>query len=278
MRRLFCIFLMLLLLCGCGANPAETQAPTEPIGEMKVHFIDVGQGDCTLVECNGQYMLIDAGESTAGDKIVKYLKDLGVEKLDIVVSTHPHTDHMNGYKIVLPEFDIGTVYTSYLTSKEPFYINFKNVLQEKRITPIVASAGTSFTLGNANISVIGPVTNCGTANDDSLVLMIQFGNSRFLLAADMETMSENNLVSSGTDITADVLRVGHHGSGTSSSTAFLNAVKPSYAVVSTGEKKPPADAVLLRLQQQNAAVFRTDTMGTIVATTDGVTITIAKEK
>lgn len=277
MRKLFCLLLLLCLLCGCSA-PAAPSAPTEPLGELKVHYIDVGAGDCTLVACNGKYMLIDAGESTAGNKIVSYLKALGVEKLDVVVSTHPHTDHMNGFKIVLPEFELETVYTCYLTSREPFYINFMDTLRDQAIIPETASAGDRFSLGGASVTVVGPVATYGSANNDSLVLMIEFGSTRFLFAADMESTAEADLIASGKDLTADVLRVGHHGRDTSTTGAFLDAVKPGHAVISAGSSAPPDSATLQRLEQQNIAIFRTDTMGTIVATSDGTNITFTKEQ
>lgn len=280
MKKIIAILLLTaLLLCGCGA-PAATEGPTEPLGELRVHFIDVQQGDSTLVECDGAYMLIDAGESYAGPIVTTYLQNLGVEKLDIVVSTHPHTDHMTGFATVLPEFTLGTVYQSYRPSEESFYTNFVSILKEKNITPIVPNVGDSFQLGKATVTVVGPVAQYRSANNDSLVLMIEFGNTRFLLAADMEQMAENDLIASGADLKADVLRVGHHGSNSSTSYALLDAVQPKYGIISVGRKNAhnlPDEGVLFRLNNRNVAVYRTDTMGTIVATSDGNSITFIEE-
>ncbi len=280
MKRIIAIFLLAaLLLCGCGA-PAATEAPTEPLGELKVHFIDVGHGDSMLVECNGEFMLIDAGESYAGPTVISYLQNLGVEKLDIVVSTHPHTDHMTGFTTVLQEFTLGKVYRSHRTSEEPFYLNFISILKEQNITPAVLRAGTSFTLGKATVTVVGPVQQYSNVNNDSLVLMIEFGSNRFLLTGDMEQMAENDLIASGVDLKADVLKLGHHGSNTSTSAAFLDAVQPKYGIISVGSKNAhnlPDEGPLFRMEERSITVYRTDTMGTIVATSDGTNITFTQE-
>lgn len=280
MKKIITLLLLAaLLLCGCGA-PAATEAPTEPLGELKVHFIDVGHGDSMVVECNGEFMLIDAGESYAGPTVISYLQNLGVEKLDIVVSTHPHTDHMTGFTTVLQEFALGKVYRSYRTSDEPFYINFMSILKEQNVTPAVLRAGTSFTLGKATVTVVGPVQQYSNVNNDSLVLMIEFGSTRFLLTGDMEQMAENDLLASGTDLKADVLKVGHHGSNTSTSAAFLDAVQPKYGVISVGSKNAhnlPDAGPISRMEERNIAIYRTDTMGTVVATSDGAAITFTQK-
>ncbi len=280
MKKLIALFLLTaLMLCSCG-TPAPTEAPTEPLGELKVHFIDVNHGDSMLVECNGEFMLVDAGESYAGPTVISYLQNLGVEKLDVVVSTHPHSDHMTGFTTVLQEFTLRKVYRSYRTSEEPFYINFISVLKEKSITPVVANLGDSFTLGKATVTVIGPVTQYSNVNNDSLVLMIEFGANRFLLTGDMEQMAENDLLAAKADLKADVLKLGHHGSNSSTSAAFLDAVQPKYGVISVGRKNAhnlPDAGPLFRMEERNIAVYRTDTMGTIVATSDGTNITFTQE-
>lgn len=280
MKKVIALLLLAaLLLCGCG-EPAATEAPTEPLGELKVHFIDVNHGDGMLVECNGEFMLIDAGESYAGPTVTTYLKNLGVDKLDIVVSTHPHSDHMSGFATVLQEFPLGTVYRNNRTSNEPCYINFVSILKEQNITAKVLKAGDSFTLGKASVKVVGPLQEYSNVNNTSLVLMIEFGENRFLLTGDMEQMAENDLIASGADLKADVLKTGHHGSNSSTCAAFLDAVQPKYGVISVGRKNAhdlPDAGPLFRMEEKNVTVYRTDTMGTIVATSDGKNITFTQE-
>ena len=282
MKRLLFFFLTVLILCGCSAKAPEQPSPTPPdIGQLKVHFIDVNHGDSTLVECNGEYMLVDAGEVYAGGTVLLYLAQLGVKKLDVVVSTHPHTDHMSGFATVLPELEVGDVYRSYRAPKDEQYTNFIACLEEKHITSMIPKTGDSFTLGGATVTVIGPVRQyADNTNNDSLVLLIRFGATSFLLAADMEKEAEADLIARGTDLHADVLRIGHHGSETSTSKAFLEAVDPSYAVISVGRKNAhnlPDAAPLALLRGLEIPVYRTDRMGTVVATSDGQNITFSWE-
>lgn len=282
MKRIITTLLLTLALCGCSVSrPTEAAPVPEDIGELKLHFIDVNHGDSTLVECNGEFMLVDAGEVYAGGKVLMYLVEQGVETLDIVVSTHPHSDHMSGFATVLPELEIGDVYRSYRSTDDKHYYDFTACLEEKNITAIIPKVGDSFSLGSATVTVIGPVRQYpDNTNNDSLVLMVQFGDTRFLLAADMEKEAESDLIASGTDLTADVLRIGHHGSETSTSIALLEAVNPSYAVISVGRKNAhnlPDAAPLALLSGMNIPVYRTDTMGNIVAISDGETITFSWE-
>ena len=156
-----------------------------------------------------------------------------------------------------------------------------SILGEQNVTPQILRTGDSFALSTATVTVVGPVEEYSNLNNDSLVLMIEFGANRFLFAADMELMAETDLIASGTNLKADVLKVGHHGSNTSTSAGLLDAVQPKYAVISVGSQNAhnlPDEPPIMRMNDRGITVYRTDTMGTIVATSDGTNITFTQER
>lgn len=282
---LLLIMLFLLTACGTGDSPQTTVASsttatttTTPPAEQgfRVHFVDVGQADGAVIECDGEYAVIDAGYPENGPQMVSYLQELGADKLELVVATHPHGDHIGGLPNVLEAFETDTVWSSQLPYQNDYVRDFTNAAAARGVEVQKPRPGAEFRLGSASIRVIGPLKlEYEDANDLSLVLMVQYGENRFLMTGDMEEFAEHELVEAGVDLKADVLKVGHHGSYSSSSYRFLRESAPTYAVISCGaanEYGHPHDVTMSRLQDADIIIYRTDRMYTVVAESDGTNI------
>lgn len=272
MKRLTAILLALfLLLCGCGQKPQGViVTPVEE--QLYVHFIDVGQADCTLLEFNGHFALVDGGNSADGGSVAAYLQMQGVGKLDLVVATHPHEDHIGGLADILDTFLADTVWSSPIPNNSNAVRTFLESVSNQGKELEQPKVGQVFNLGAATITVIGPVKEYEEINNLSIVLMVEFGDTRFLLTGDMERTAENDLIESGADLKADVLKVGHHGSESSTGYRFLREVMPSYGVISCGKDNSyghPHEDPLSRLRDAEVTVLRTDECETIIARSDG---------
>lgn len=299
MKRLTALLLILLLLTGCTTAapaatepsiaptaapteapteavtlPPETEAPTEPPLEgLTVHFIDVGQADCALLECDGAFALIDGGNEADGEDVVEYLEAQGVQRLHLLVGTHPHEDHIGGLAHVLAAYPADNIWSGDITYTNSIVKSFIDgaALQGKYL--VYPTVGQTFQLGDAVITVLGPVKDgYEDTNDESLVLRVQYGDVRFLFTGDMEMIAETDLLDSGADVKADVLKVGHHGSYSSTSYRFLREVAPTYAVIPVGAANDyghPHDEPMSRLKDAEVIIYRTDKMYDIVAVTDG---------
>jgi competence protein ComEC len=244
----------------------------ETSGELKVHFIDVGQGDSILIQQDDKNMLIDTGSYAKADSTVSYLKKQNIKKLDYLVLTHPHEDHMGGAATVINTFEIGTIYMPKVTANTLSYKITVNTMKRKGLKAGEIWPGLSFKLGLADCRILGPINPVsGDLNTYSIVIMITFGSNKFLLTGDAQFSNEDDMIKSGFDIAADVLKVGHHGSYTSTSQSFLSRVNPKYAVISCGKGNDyghPHKVALNKLKEGNIKVFRTDEDGTVVITCD----------
>lgn len=257
-------------------NDAE-QAKTA--GNLEIHFIDVGQGDATLIKCDGHSMLIDAGNNDKGTLVQNYLQHQGVETLDYVIGTHPDADHIGGMDVVLYKFDCKTIIMPDVANNTRTYDDVVQTMKNKGYKTTYPVVGETYTIGGAAFTIIAPNKEYGNdMNSWSVGVLLQNGNHRFLFTGDAEEGAEQDILQNGIDISADVYKVAHHGSNTATSQAFLDAVHPTYAVISAGEGNSyghPHAEVLNRLRAAGVSVFRTDEQGTIVASSDGTTLTLS---
>ena len=261
-----------------GGQISTIPAITDP-DYLTVHYIDVGQGDSILLTCGGEYLLIDAGDTDSSDTVIHYLSNLGIERLDLVVATHAHSDHIGEMDDVLNAVPADEVwYPDYRhgTKTEKDFLTAAGNCGANLYEP---QLGQIYALGGATVTVLGPVKLYSDPNDMSIILLVQYGENRFLFTGDMENKdgAENDLMAYWGDnmLLADVLKLGHHGSDTSTSYHFLRSVAPSYAVISVGEGNTyghPKKEALNILGQAEIYTYRTDYMGTIIAVSDGTDI------
>ena len=246
-----------------------------------MHFIDVGQALSVLVECDGQFMLYDGGNVDDGSLVVSYLQKQGVEQLQYVFCSHAHEDHVGGLAAVMAKFPAGHAYSPVTESSTKCFNDFVKYTQQQGLQLEVPSVGTVWPLGSATVTLLGPVTQYSETNNTSLVLRIDYGNTSFLLTGDMENTAETDLVNSGANLKADVLQVGPHGSSTSTSYLFLNAVLPEMGVISCGADNKyghPHEETLSILRDAKVDVYRTDLQGTIPIGSDGQNFTVGTER
>ena len=286
-KTILCLLLILsLLFTGCTIVivPEETQAPAAAVSGsgLTVHFVDVGQADCALLECDGNYMIIDGGNKDDGQLVVSYLQQQGVEELAAVVCTHAHEDHVGGLPSVLAVYPTAAIYAPTRTYSSRIFDDFLYYADQQRQPIQLPQPGDTFSLGQTQITVLGPVESYADPNDTSIILRADYGETSFLFTGDMEVAAENDMMDhweqsgKGDIFDVDVLKVGHHCSETSTGYRFLNAVMPEYGVISVGTDNSyghPHAEPLSRLQQAGVTLLRTDELGTIVAASDGQQIT-----
>ncbi len=288
MKKGISLFLLLaLLLTGCGFSQSvpSSEGTASTAGEtLTVHYIDVGQADCILLECAQQYMLVDGGNVEDSSLVVAYLQKQGVEELELVVCTHAHEDHVGGLSGVLAVYPTGTVWAPTRTYSSGCFDDFVYYVDQQGLEITIPVAGDGFDLGTARVTVLGPTESYADPNDTSIILLVEFGENRFLFTGDMETAAENDMLDywgNSVNWNVDVLKVGHHGSNTSTGYRFLYEVDPEYAVISVGEGNSynhPHEEPMSRLRDADVTVYRTDEMGTILAVSDGENITFSWEK
>jgi len=251
-----------------------------PESTFSVHFIDVGQADAALVQCDGHYMLIDGGNREDSDLLYSVLKNTGVTHLDIVVGTHEHEDHIGGLAGALNAANADLVLCSTTEYDTKAFASFKKYAEDRGGNIQIPTVGDTYPLGAAQVQILG-VNSTGDGNNASIVLKIWYGETSFLFTGDLEREGEAVLLDSGYDLSATVLKVGHHGSEDSTSYPFLREIMPSYAVISVGEGNDyghPHDGALSRLRDAGATVYRTDIHGDIFCASDGKTVTFTTER
>ncbi len=265
-----------ILIGGITADSMLSSASGAKAGKMEVHYIDVGQGDATLVTCDGHAMLIDAGDYSKGTAIQNYLQKQKIKKLDYLILTHPDSDHIGGAPVIITKFEIGRVFVSNYEKDNKTYQKLIQALDNKRLKYTTPETGTQYALGTAKITILAPNNVYDNPNDASVALMLQNGKNKFLFTGDAGEDAEQDILETDIDLSADVYKAGHHGSSTSTSQDFFKAVSPSCAVISCGEDNSyghPHAETLNTFRMNGVKVYRTDEDGTIIATSDGKEIT-----
>ncbi|MDF2514357.1 MAG: hypothetical protein K0S04_4223 [Herbinix sp.] len=255
----------------------ETSTTPLPSGIIEVHFIDAGQGDSILIETKDSAMLIDTGENQKGIDVVNYLQSQNIKKLDYLIGTHPYSDHIGGLDEVLDSLPVDQVLLPEITNKTATSQEVLDTLAKKNLTITIPEAGSQYNIGDATFTILAPGKAYDDMNDNSLVIKLNFGNNSFLFTGDAEQQSEKDILAKSSDLSADVLQIAHHGSVTSTSQEFLDAVAPAYAVICVGADNDyghPNEEILQRIKGRSIKLYRTDTQGTIVFTSNGKNISV----
>ena len=283
--RIILLICLCLLVVGC-ANPFvesndKTSISTFNGDTLRVNYIDVGQGDSIFIQLpNNETMLIDAGEAYESDSVINYLNNLGIKKIDYVVGTHPHTDHIGGLEEVINTFDIGSIYMPRASSTSKTYEDLLTTISNKGLK--VKTAKSEVVVlddDNLKLEFIAPNSdNYSELNNYSAVLKLTYLDNTFLFMGDAETLSENEVTC---DVEADVIKVGHHGSDSSSGIEFVKKVSPEYAIIMVGEGNSynhPYQSIIDRYENVGAKVLRTDLDGNIVCDSDGKEVSCSGDK
>lgn len=282
-----------VLLTGCtleswdpvGGPSAENAAWTSEVqgeGQLRVIYLDVGQGASQLlISPSGRTMLIDAGNNDKEEEMLHYLQAYGVSRLDLVIGTHPDADHIGGLDRVIDRLDIGEIYMPKIQSNTKTFESLLNSIRRKGLKVKTAKAGRELAWDEqVQVKMLAPVAETDDNNNMSVVMKVTYGKTSFLLTGDAEAESERAMLESGANLSADVLLVGHHGSKSSTTARFLNAVKPKYAVIQVGDNSygHPTKTVLDRLAKQQVKVYRNDLHGTVEISSDGGGYQITTER
>lgn len=278
---------MLVFISGCTLEfEPQGEAVNTPASvsenTLKVVFLDVGQGASQLlISPSGKTMLIDAGNNDQEEHMVQYLQQYGVDRLDIVIGTHPDADHIGGLDAVIDHFEVGKIYMPKVQANTKTFESLLKSIKNKGLKVSSAKAGLKLDWDDqVDVTMLSPILTGLDNNNMSAVIKVTYGDTSFLLTGDAGNASEKEMIESGVDLQADVLLVGHHGSKTSTSLRFLNQVNPKYAVIQVGENSygHPKEVILDRLLKKNIEVYRNDLDGTIEITSDGQDYQIHTER
>lgn len=264
------ILVLTLLISACSLSSQETDFKLSD-GEAAFHFIDVGQGDCTLLHTDDTVILIDTGTYDSSKSTVSYLKSLGIKHIDCLILTHPHEDHMGGASNILADFDTETVFVNKSTSSSYFYERFIDEIIKQDMTLEFPNLDCVYEYGDLRIKFLSPKKDYGNENHNSIVTLVTFGETEVLFMGDAETEVESDIIDEY-DLSADILKVGHHGSRYASNSEFLNNVLPGICVISCGKDNSyghPHKEAVSRIEKIGSVIFRTDKEGTICLKTDG---------
>lgn len=273
--------ILILIITGCvpDADFLETDVQqseyTSPTDGLEIHFIDVGQGDCTLLRTDKTTMLIDAGTGESEGKILSYLDGLGVNELDYFIGTHPHEDHLGSAAAVIEKYGACEIFMSEQMSGSYFFEKLLDTLIEREIEVTIPETDCVYKTEDLSFKFLTDGTAFSNLNDNSLCVMVTYKNQSMLFMGDAEKAVERHLLEKGEDLSAGLLKVGHHGSRYSSENAFLEDVSPTVSVIPCGEGNVyghPHDEALERLTNTGCKIYRTDLEGDIVITTDGTNL------
>jgi len=277
------MFLLIILIssltisCNFPTNDSNKNNQIES-NKMIVHYIDVGQGDSILIQVNNKNLLIDAGPKSDKKKLLNYLSNLHLEKLDYVIATHPHEDHIGNMSDVIDDYNVLAFYAPKVQSTTKTFEQMVESLKSKNLKINVIKKGTdSINLGeNTKVTIFSPTKDYyEDLNNYSPVIKIEYGKTSFLFTGDAQKEVEKEILANNEDISADILKVGHHGSSTSTTKDFLNKVNPSIGVISLGKDNTynhPNDGTVKRLKENKVTIYRTDKNGTVILSSDGSTI------
>ena len=284
-RRLISLLFAVLLIFGCGRmdiRAGEAGAAERGISSFEIHFIDVGEADAALVLCDGKAMLIDGGNAEDSSLIYSYLKSHSLKHLDYIVCSHAHEDHVGGLAGALNYASADHALCPVTSYDSKAFKSFVSYLEKQKVSITVPSAGDKFSLGSASVQILGPVTTDeDDPNNSSIILRIVYGDTSFLFTGDAEREEEQAVLDSGRTLQSTVLKVGHHGSDTSTTYPFLREVMPEYAVISVGRDNSyghPTEDTLSRLRDADVKVFRTDLQGDVICKSDGKSVTFTVER
>ncbi|MGN1031180.1 MAG: ComEC/Rec2 family competence protein [Butyricicoccaceae bacterium] len=264
-----------LLLAGCSDFTIVFDSPSQSVdGEAQIHFLDVGQADSALIVCGDDTILIDGGERGDGDFVVDYIRSLGIDQLDLVIATHPHEDHIGGLPDVLEAFPVDELYMSDLPATTKIYETLLDSIDEQELTPECPEVGESISFDSGMaVTVLAPGPDNAElskdANSASVSVRVDIGAFSAVFTGDATTKSEKQMLESRLPLACDVYKVAHHGSRTSNSEAFIQALSPELAVVSVGEYSEyglPDEEPLERLEAVGAEILQTIDVGTVVVT------------
>lgn len=272
-----------------SASPVESgQNQSEAENSVIIEFLNVGQADCSLITLpDNRYILIDGGNNKDGQKLVNYLKSKSITKIDFIIAIHPHEDHIGGLDEVIGSFDIGKIYMPKIHDSDvpttKTYEDFLDAVLQGGYKITAAKAGVVLlNEGSLKLEFLAPNSeNYSNLNNYSAVLKLSFGSTRVLFTGDAENVSEKEMLKADYDLESEILKIGHHGSNSSTTEDFLEAVAPKDAVISCGAGNPyghPHKETLQRLQKAEINIHRTDLDGTIIITLDGNSYTISKHK
>ncbi len=281
-KMILACVLALALFCACtvtiNLGGADTSAAPNSESKLIVHFLDVGQGDSIFIELpNGKTMLVDAGENYHGQGIIDYVQTIGYQKLDYVVATHPHEDHIGSMPYIVRNFEIGSIYMPDVTANTATFESLLKAIKAKGLRVKNGRTGVHIIKdGELTADIIAPdKPDESNLNNSSIVLLLTFGNVSYLLTGDAETKELNAIRA---DMHATVLKAGHHGSKTSTTQTLLKKISPSVTVISCGKNNDyghPHAEVLKMLKSVNSSVYRTDRDQTVIVTTDGSSLTVS---
>lgn len=273
------IIAILLIVTICSAVLAEENVKEN---QLIIRYIDVGQGDCSIIQYNDKVVMIDGGSREYNQKVYTILKkELNINSIDYMISTHPHDDHISGLMTAISVCDIGEIYTPVNDNSIEVIGELTEKIKEKNTKVIVPEYGQKIYIGELVITFISSPQPEWNINDNSLIVRMDYRDTSFLFTADAGWNAEQQLLANNTNIKADVIKIGHHGSYDSTSRGFLEEVNPKYAVISVGKDNGyghPSDEVIQKLSEQKVTVYRTDKRGTITCISDGVNIKMETEK
>lgn len=258
------------------SNYVENVSEINSLDGMKVHFLDVDQGLCILVQLGENVLIYDGGERDTSSFVVAYLKELGITEIDYMISSHYDSDHVSGLIGCLYAFDVKNVICSDYVHDSSTYQSFIEAVEAEGVTAQHPAVGTEYTFGDAKITILAPEEIGNDSNANSVAIKLSYGENDFIFTGDADYKSEKRMIASGVDLDCDVLSLGHHGSSSSNSSVFLEATTPEYAVISCGANNSyghPHEEVVELLEAMEIDVFRSDKQGTVIAVSDGNTIT-----